>query len=117
MKIPNKQEPEQVPLIISQILLLKTLQVSPKICSAKPFYFLVIFTTLASDIPLRFRCKHLERIQKIIITIGDKNRVEKLQCDINKEVAINMNTLKVKRRNLTFQISQIREQAKFTYSF
>ena len=51
------------------------------------------------------------------MTIGDKNRSEKLQFDINKEVAINMNTSKVKGRNLTFQINKIREKAKFTYSF
>ena len=33
-----------------------------KKCTAKPYSFLVIDTTLASDIPLRFRKKLLERI-------------------------------------------------------
>ena len=65
-------------------------------------------TTLASsDNPLRFIKNRLEGIQKLIITIDDKIRDEKLQCNINKkqqkyqhyhlEKLINMNILQVKK--------------------
>ena len=47
--------------------------------SAKPYWFLVIDTTLASDNPSRFRKNLLERILKLIMTIDDKIRDEKLQ--------------------------------------
>ena len=43
--------------------------------------------TLASDNPLRFTEKLLERIQKLIMTIDDKISDEKLQYDINREAA------------------------------
>ena len=56
-----------------------------KKCTAKPYSFLVIDTTLASDNPLRFRKNLLERIQKLNMTIDDKIRDEKLQYDINRE--------------------------------
>ena len=49
-----------------------------KKCTAKPYSFLVIDTTLASDNPLRFRKNLLERIQKLNMTIDDKIRDEKL---------------------------------------
>ena len=49
--------------------------------------FLVTDTTLGSDSPLCFRRNLLERIQKLIMTIDDKTRDEKLQRDINKEAA------------------------------
>ena len=44
-------------------------------------------TTLASDTSSRFRQNVLEAIFKLIITIDDKIRDEKLQCDINREAA------------------------------
>ena len=44
-------------------------------------------TTLASDTSSRFRKNVLEAIFKLIITIDDKIRDEKLQCDINREAA------------------------------
>ena len=47
-------------------------------CTAKPYSFLVTDTPLASDNPSRFRINLLERIQKLIMTIGDKIRDEKL---------------------------------------
>ena len=47
---------------------------------------LVIDTTLMSDNPLRFRENLLEGIKIIIMTIDDKIRDEKLQCDVDREV-------------------------------
>ena len=44
-------------------------------------------TTLASDTSSRFRQNILEAIFKLVITIDDKIRDEKLQCDINREAA------------------------------
>ena len=41
-------------------------------------------TTLVSDNRLRFR----KNVLKLIVTIDDKIRDEKLQCDINREAAI-----------------------------
>ena len=57
-----------------------------KKCTAKPYYFLVIDATLASNDPSSFRRNLLQRIQKIIIATDDKIRKEKLPYDINGEV-------------------------------
>ena len=82
-------------------------------------------TLLASDNPLRFRGNLLERILKLIIVIDDKIRDEKLQCDINREVAkiFALSSGKIdKYKYLTGEEilppdqSKITEQAKFTYS-
>ena len=54
-----------------------------KISTAKPFSFLVIDATLASDNTLRFIRNLLER--KIIMTIDDQIRDQKLQQNINRE--------------------------------
>ena len=54
---------------------------------AKPFSFLVIDATLASDNPLQFKKNILERVYKIIMTIDNKIWDEKLQYDINREAA------------------------------
>ena len=51
-----------------------------KKCTSKPFYFLVIDTTLVSDNSLRFR-KNI----KMIMAVNDKIRDEQLQIDINKK--------------------------------
>ena len=51
----------------------------------KSIFFIVIDTTLASDKPLRFRKNLSERIWKLIMTIGDTIRDEKLQYDVNSE--------------------------------
>ena len=45
----------------------------------------MIDTIFASDNLLRFRKNLLERILKLIITIGYKIKYEKLQYDINRE--------------------------------
>ena len=50
-------------------------------------FFFVIDTTLASDKHLRFRKNLLERIQKLIMSINDNIRYEKLQYDINKNTS------------------------------
>ena len=54
---------------------------------AKLYSFLVIDATLASDNPLSFRKNLLERIYKLIMTVDDKTRDEKLKYDINWEAA------------------------------
>ena len=43
-----------------------------KICTTKPYSFLVIDTKIASDNPSCFRKNFSERIQKLIMTIDDK---------------------------------------------
>ena len=58
-----------------------------KKCTAKPYFLLVIDTTFASNNPLHFRRNLLERIEELIMTLDDKIRHEKLQCDINREAA------------------------------
>ena len=46
--------------------------------TAKPYSILVVDTTLTSNNPLLFRKNRLERIQKLIMTIDNKIRDEKL---------------------------------------
>ena len=46
---------------------------------------MVINTTLASNNPSRFRKNVLQRILKLVITIDDKIRDEKLQYDVKRE--------------------------------
>ena len=46
---------------------------------------MVINTTLAYNNPSRFRKNVLQRILKLVITIDDKIRDEKLQYDIKRE--------------------------------
>ena len=52
-----------------------------KKCTAKPYSFLVVDTTLASHNPLRFREKLVERILELIMAIDDKTSDEKLQYE------------------------------------
>ena len=75
-----------------------------KKCTSKPFYFLVIDTTLVSDNPLCFR-KNI----KMIMAVNDKIRDEQLQIDINKKgekyqrkhlkKLINMNIYRIRNTN------------------
>ena len=60
MKIPNKRELQQI-LKYSDIDFQDFMNLYKK-CTQNPYSFLVIDTTLASDNPLRFRKKLLERI-------------------------------------------------------
>ena len=73
-------------LIIIQILFFKIYESLPKI-TGKIYSILVTNTTLASDNPLRFTKNCLGRIYNLIITIDDKFRDEKLQCDFKTEAA------------------------------
>ena len=58
-----------------------------KKCTEKPYSFLVIDTTLASDNPARFRENLFERIEKLIMTTVDKIKDEKIQYHIKREAA------------------------------
>ena len=55
--------------------------------TVEPYSFLDIDTTLASNNYSRFRKNLLETIQRIIMTIDDKVKNEKLQYHINREAA------------------------------
>ena len=59
-------------LIIHQIIDFKDFMNLYKKSIAKPFSFLVIDATLASDNPLQFKKNILERVYKIIMTIDNK---------------------------------------------
>ena len=58
MKIPNKRELQQIDLNHSLDIDFKDFMKIYKKCTAKPYCFLVIDTTLSSDNPLKLR-KHL----------------------------------------------------------
>ena len=60
MKIPNKQELQQIAFNHSSDF--KDFINLYKKCAAKPYYFLVTDTTFTSGNPLRFRNNLLERI-------------------------------------------------------
>ena len=62
MKIPNKSELQQIAFNHSSDIHFKDFRNLYKNCTAKPYYFLVIDATLASDNLLRFRENLLERI-------------------------------------------------------
>ena len=62
METPNKQELQQIPFNHSLDVKFKNFMNLLKKCTAKPYSFLVIDATLASDNPLRFRKNLLERI-------------------------------------------------------
>ena len=62
IKIPNKQELQQITFNHSSDIGFREFMNLQKICTAKPYYFLVIDTTLASDNPLRFRDNLLEGV-------------------------------------------------------
>ena len=88
MKIPNKRELQQIVFNhSSDTKSFKDFMNLYKKCTAKPYSSLVIDTTLASDNLFRFRKNLSERIKKLITTIDDKIRNEKLQYDINREAA------------------------------
>ena len=62
MKIPNKQELQQIAFNHSSDIDFQDFMNLYKKCTAKPYSFLVIDTTLASDNSLLFRKNFLERI-------------------------------------------------------
>ena len=59
-KIPNKRELQQIVINHSSDISTKDFINIYRECTAKPYSFLVIDTTLASDNPLRFRKLFLE---------------------------------------------------------
>ena len=85
MKVPNKQELQQITFNHLSDNGLEYLMNLYKKCTAKPDSFLVIDSALSLDIPLRCRRNLLETIQKLIMTIDDKIRDEKPQYSINRE--------------------------------
>ena len=114
MKIPNKQEIQQITFINSSDIDFKDFKNLHKKMYCKPSSFLVVEATIASNNPSRFRQNLLERIKKLIMTNDDKIRVEKLEYDINKEavkisaissgkIDINMNTLQMKKHYLLIE--------------
>ena len=62
MKIPNKRELQQITFNHSSDIDFQDFMNLYKKCTAKPYSFLVIDTTLPSDNPSRFRKNVLERI-------------------------------------------------------
>ena len=62
MKIPNKRELQQIVFNHSSDIDFQDFMNLHKKCAAKPYIFLVIDTTLASDNSPRFRQNLLERI-------------------------------------------------------
>ena len=87
MKIPNKGELHQIASNHTSDIDFKDFMNFYKKCTAKPYSFLVIDATLASDNPSRLRKDLLERTLKLIMTIDDKSRDKKLQYNINREAA------------------------------
>ena len=65
MNIPNKRELQQVASIRSSNIEFKDFMNLNKKCTAKPYSFLVIDATLASDNPLRFRKNLLEECKNL----------------------------------------------------
>ena len=84
MKVPNKRELQQITFNHSPDTEFKYFINLQKKYTEKPYYFLVIDGTLASDNPSSFRENLSERIQKLIMIIDDKIRHEKLQYDNNE---------------------------------
>ena len=123
MKIQNKKELQQVASNHSFDINIKESIILYKIFTVKPYFFLAINTSLASDNPLNLRY-NLERMWKLIIITVDKIRDEKLQFDINREVTnifplssgkINNNEyLTSEKISFSFQ-NQVKDRAKFTY--
>ena len=107
MNIPNKRELQQIAFNHSS-----DIDYRGFMNTAKPYSFLVIDTTLASDNLLCFRKNLLEKISKLIMTTDDKIRDKKLQYDINREAA------KILALSSYLHCHQRRviEQANFTYS-
>ena len=125
MKIPNKRELKQIAFNNSSDIDFQDVMKLYEKCTAKPYSFLVIDTTLAADNSSRFKKNLLERIWKLITTIDDKIKDEKRQYNINRETA-KISALSSSKNDkyeyltgkkiLPFDLGRIREQAKFLYS-
>ena len=125
MKISNKRELQLIAFNHSSDIDVKDWLNLYKKCTAKPYSFLVIDATLASDNLLRFKKNLSERIYKLIMNIDDKIKDEKLQYDINGEAAkiSALSSGKIDKYEYLTGDEILRsdqriviEQAKFTYS-
>ena len=126
IKIPNKQELHRIASHYSSNIDFKDFIDLYKKCTAKPYSFLVIDETLASNNPSRFRKNLLEKTWKLIMTIIDeKIRDEILEYDINKEAEkvsalfpgkIDKYELITSEEILPPDQRRLIEEAKFTYS-
>ena len=83
MKISSKRELQQISFNHSSDIDFQDFMNLYKKRTEKPYSFLVIDTTLASDNLSRFRKNLLERIYKLVMAIDGKIRGETLQYDIN----------------------------------
>ena len=77
MKILNKQEIQRTASNNLSDIDFKDFMNLYKKCTKKPYSFLVVDATIASDNPLPFRKNLMEWIQKLIMTIDDKIRDKK----------------------------------------
>ena len=84
MKMLDKRELQQITFNHSSDIDFRNFTSLYKKCIKKPFSFLVIDATLASDDLPCFRKNFLETTWKLTMTIDDKNRDEKLFYDINR---------------------------------
>ena len=96
MKIPNKQELQQIAFNSSPYINFRKLKKKIykyftkniyKKCTAIPYCFSVIDAFLQQITFLLFRENLVERISKLIMEIEDKSKHGKLQYDINREAA------------------------------
>ena len=109
MKIPSKRDGNKLHLFTHHDFMNLY-----KKCAAKPYSFLVIDSTLASDNSSCFKKNLLERIEKLIMTFDDKIKDENVQYNISKETAkkqhyhqvklINMNFLQAKKYYLLIKV-------------
>ena len=125
MKVPNKGELQQIALNHSSDIDFKDFMNIYKKYTKESYSFLVNDTTLPSDDPLRFRKNLLGYYIIKIMTIEDQIKDEKLQYDINREVAkisalssgkIDKYEYLTGEEILTSNQQQIIQQAKFNYS-
>ena len=125
MKISNKRELEKIAFNHSSDIDFQDFMSFYKKCTTKPFLFLFIDNTLASDNSLRFRENLLEIILKLSMTIDNEIKEETLKYDSNRHVAKISALLSGKVDKYEYltggeifpaDLSRIIEQAKFTYS-
>ena len=75
MTISNKRKLQQTAFSHSSDIAFKDFMNPYKKCTAKPYSFLVIGATLASDNLLRFRKNLSEEIKKLIMAINEITRI------------------------------------------
>ena len=123
MKIPNKRETQHIAFNHSSDIDFQDFINVYKKCTEKPYFYGYWYYSCRDNL-LRFRKNLAERIQKLIMTIDNKIRGEKLQYVINREVA-KISVLSSGKFDkyeyltgeeiLPSDQSRIVEEAKFTY--